>query len=95
MYGHKIFSGETVKRENLGLPNNWSRVREWIDFKGPLKRYPVNTTDELANLNNPEIPSLEDYSKIPDEKFWTNFPFKELPTHPESGALGPRGGLIP
>ena len=68
----------------MGLPNNWQRVREWIDFKGPLKRFVQKNHESDLKLVNLEIPILSNYEKNPDNEFWSCFPKKELPISPES-----------
>ena len=38
----------------------------------------------VAELKNKEVMLLEDYSKIPPQKFWNSFPKNPMPTKAES-----------
>jgi hypothetical protein len=71
------------KREDLGLPSDWSRVRGWLYFQGDIR---VSRPGILGAKKSKwsHIPVLNDYSKAPDPSFWSNFPKKELPVTPET-----------
>jgi hypothetical protein len=29
--------GKPARREDFGLPNNWARVKSWINFRGEIR----------------------------------------------------------
>ncbi len=66
----------------MGLPS-WNRVWFWISpFFVPVK--PKLIECEKKERKHKDILIVEDYSgKFPDE-FWKKFPYREIPSGPES-----------
>ena len=62
-------------------------VHYWIDKLEEL-------VDSLADnvpvykVDNEEIPLLDDYTSIPEQNFWENFPSKQIPVKPCSRVNG-------
>jgi hypothetical protein len=75
--------GKPARREDFGLPNNWARVKSWINFRGEIRLNKTGISGQ-KNLKWPEIPALQDYKTSPDPSFWENFPKKDLPTSAET-----------
>jgi hypothetical protein len=80
--GH-VFSGKISSRKQLGLPDNWNLVEEWLDATSD------NSAENESNLENftpkwPNIPVLRDYSVDPGDEFWKHFPSRPMPMKPES-----------
>jgi len=70
-------------RRDLGLPSDWKRVEQWLQFSGPVPNsteFPV----EPFISKWPQIPVLTNYDLIPSPDFWSNFPKRELPCNPET-----------
>ena len=72
-----------VSRLLLGIPLLWSIFWNWISYKGPVSEIP---TAEMAGKarKHPLIPILDDYTKPPNERFWVNFPSRDLPVNVKS-----------
>ncbi len=82
----KISPGLSASREDLGLPSDWSRVKNWLHFRGNVK---ITGPGILGVRKSkwPKIPVLSDYSKTPDQSFWEKFPRKNLPVKPERTSM--------
>jgi len=65
-------------KRNLGVPDIWETVESWIN-RDTVPSYPLPSDPSMISRKFTDIPILEDYSKCPDESFWTNFPRRELP----------------
>ena len=65
------------RRTSLGFPDT-KMVKFWLNSEERM-RCPPEVIPEMKGLKNLEIPVLEDYTGIPDEDFWVNFPKRELP----------------
>ena len=72
-----------VSRLLLGIPLLWSIFWNWISYQGPVSEIP---TAEMAGKarKHPLIPILDDYTKPPNERFWVNFPSRDLPVKVKS-----------
>ena len=55
------------------MPEDWSRIQSWLDFKGPLPKISDSHPDPIK-IKNPEVPVLSDVSKFPGKEFWDKFP---------------------
>ena len=80
--GH-VISGKNSSRKQLGLPDNWNLVEEWLDATGD------NSAGYESTVGNftpkwPNIPVLRDYSVDPGEEYWKQFPSRPMPMKPES-----------
>ena len=62
-----------MNRKNLGLPEDWSRVEDWLNFKGPIGPPPV-IDDSIFKIKCPELPTLIRYDTEPPASFWKSFP---------------------
>jgi len=71
-----------VTRAELGLPEDWYRIEDWIYFEGPTNKV-VESVVEVKKLKHDYIPLLDDYSVIPED-VWKKFPFNDLPKVPYS-----------
>ncbi len=62
----------------MGIPAHWDTVDTWLNdnYKAP---YPEVYIEELKERRFPNIRILEDYSQVPDNDFWSNFPYRDLP----------------
>ncbi len=67
-----------MNRKNLGLSVDWSRVEDWLDFKGPIGPAPV-TEDSIFKIKCPELPTLVRYDTEPPASFCKSFPSSNLP----------------
>jgi len=65
-------------KKNLGIPENWETVESWLN-REEVPSYPPLTETDMVSRKFPEIPILEDYSKTPEDSFWTHFPRRDLP----------------
>jgi len=63
---------------------NWARVKSWLSFKGPVKLDMSNSSSATSELKNKDIKVLENYNVKPCSSFWNGFPYKQLPSLPES-----------
>ena len=62
------FTGATVMCQQMGLPSNWSRCRQWII--GSSMNIPVSRPGVVgSSLKCKEIPKLKDYKVIPGQDF--------------------------
>jgi len=70
-----VFSlpGEKISRPDLGLPEQWNTVVNWLDDSKDIV-YHVPTQIELPTLKNTEIPILNSYNGEAPKSFWTIFP---------------------
>jgi len=76
-------SGTRTGREQCGLPENWNRVESWLKSDGFIYFESDHKTASFVS-KWPSLPVLKDYSVRPDESFWKSFPYKPLPTMPET-----------
>ena len=67
----------------MGMPHLWGTVIGWLTFCGSTILQKMGVVGKKES-KYPEIPVLKDYSKCPGEKFWENFPFRGIPSCPES-----------
>ena len=68
--------------QQMGLPSNWSRCRQWII--GSSMNIPVSRPGVVgSSLKCKEIPKLKDYKVIPGQDFWEKFPYKDIPSEIE------------
>ena len=71
-----------IRRADLGIPADWSRVRAWLNYRGPI---PTKcSTIAPSAIKCPEIPVLEKYDGTANQDFWDKFPKKDLPLVPET-----------
>jgi len=70
-------------RREEGIPEQWYRVDDWLD-ENVIPSVPEEKIPPLPERKYNLIPVLDDYSKVPDESFWENFPFRPLPSSPET-----------
>ena len=69
-------------RERGGVPD-WPSVDAWLDPQ--LKAvYPEEEEDYTIEIDNQEIPELENYEVDPGEDFWKMFPKRDLPKKAET-----------
>jgi len=63
-------------RQDLGLPNSWSSVQDWLDFN---KHFTVPELEMSTSfkLKCPDLAELKDYRNPPDD-YWKSFPFNPL-----------------
>jgi len=66
-------SGERVSRTDLGLPQDWDKIANWLDDTREDDLFSVGNNED-CKLKNPEIPVLADYCKNPGSEFWKIFP---------------------
>ena len=71
------FAGR-VSYKDLGLPQDWSTVRLWLTSPAVLS--PRSAPPKAWKKKMPHIPTLKDYSKIPESSFWDSFPTRPLPS---------------
>ena len=69
--------------QNLGLPTDWCRVEEWLNFSGTLQPE-VDEVQTTKKSKREKIPILMDYSKPPAAEFWKFFPSRSLPLETET-----------
>ncbi len=80
--GH-IISGKISTRKQLGLPDNWNMVEEWLDTTSDNSvAYESYMSDFTPKW--PNIPVLRDYSVDPGEEYWKVFPSRPMPKKAES-----------
>ena len=72
-------------QSNLGFPG-WREVCDWLD-ESFVVQVPEDSPVKAPLLKNPEVPQLENYRLVPDEKFWESFPKKDLPVKVETEVL--------
>ena len=65
----------------MGLPNDWQRVRDWLNFSGNTQEVAEPVVIE-KKLKHDYLPKLESYEVI-EQKFWDKFPHTDLPKKPE------------
>ncbi len=53
-------------------------IDDWLNEE-KVPAYPLETPKEIFKKKFINIPTLDDYSKTPGEKFWENFPKRKLP----------------
>ena len=71
----------------MGLPDDWQRVESWLlnkEWPRPGKSVAI----PIVKKKNPEIPTLDSYTKNPGPEFWNVFPFKDLPDKAETKVDG-------
>ncbi len=76
--GKLFFTARQVSREEMGLPEDWARIEDWIKFEGPVPEAAIDN-EIRTKKKNPEVPVLNDYSKKPPIEFWKIFPSNPLP----------------
>ena len=69
----------------LGLPNNWQRVKQWLNHTGNIYVSPIKSP--TISLKNMELPVLKNYHERPQAAFWEVFPKSELPLLAKSGVI--------
>ena len=67
-------------RRELGLPEDWIRINNWLHHKKTTV-VPIVIIKDIK-LKNPEIPILANYKTNPIPDFWETFPHKNLPNEP-------------
>jgi hypothetical protein len=65
--------GERITRGDLGLPEAWRDIEEWIDDSRSVA-CSVQATHKLTDLKNVEIDCLETYAGLAPNSFWYKFP---------------------
>ena len=68
----------------MGLPTSWSQVLGWVIFCGSTIVQSVTGCTQKPRKHT-EIPVMKDYRKIQDKNFWAAFPYRALPSKPETG----------
>lgn len=72
-----------MTRTELGLPEDWSRVKRWLSHRSTnFNRPPTNIPQRKKKC--PEIPSLLAYNVPPHPNFWNFFPKNALPKTPNT-----------
>lgn len=66
-------------RGELGLDENWNKVKNWLTFLGPVIT-PEPVKPSKVKIKCPEIPTLDNYESDPGIQFWKIFPSKILPS---------------
>jgi hypothetical protein len=66
-------AGQPVVRRDLGLPESWSVIKEWIDDSRDVI-FSEKKTREPWKKKNPNIPPLNGYRTPPQESFGDSFP---------------------
>ncbi len=74
-----FYSEGSHSRDLSGLHSCWSKVKNWLIFKGPLSK-PKAEEPCKVKIKCPEIPILESYDKDPGEKFRRHFQKESSPT---------------
>jgi len=74
-------SGRTVTRKDLGLPEDWSTIQNWLNPDRKFSNPPALPKEPLRK-KCPEIPTLQNYESPPPEEFWEKFPKRPLPAKP-------------
>jgi hypothetical protein len=67
------FTGPTIDRTYLGLPNCWKTIWSWLTNSRPN----IHTTEPHIpeiKLKFPDIPHLPSYRHNPPQSFWDSFP---------------------
>jgi len=67
------FKGDSLTRQDLGLPANWNIVHRWIDESRFIGESGQKILDPLS-VKNSEIVILDSYVKTPNKQFWNSFP---------------------
>jgi hypothetical protein len=78
-----LFAGKPISRRDLGLPDDWSRVKKWLNNTVYCFRASQQIIPERIK-KCPEIPSLQNYNAPPPKEFWLNFPQNSLPKTPKT-----------
>jgi len=68
-----LFAGYEVDRPALGVPQNWSTVKNWITELNSVV-YAEQPPKPKFSIKCPEIAELKNYEKIPNNSFWNTFP---------------------
>ncbi len=67
------FKGDSLTRQDLGLPANWNIVHRWIDESRFIGESGQKILEPLS-VKNSEIVILDSYVKTPNKQFWNSFP---------------------
>ena len=70
-------------RSDLGIPENWYIVEDWLDTS-VIPEHPGKEKAQEYTIKNKEIPLLQNYSTTPEETFWEKFPVRKLPDSPST-----------
>ena len=77
-----MFAGIMECRHRNGYPG-YNEIMRWLDtsIRPP---YPAQKGEKMLKKELADIPTLDNYSKPPDESFWSSFPTRQLPKKPET-----------
>ncbi len=78
-----IFLALVNNRKSQGIPEQWFVVDDWLDER-KIPPYPKNEEVTLFKKKFENIPTLADYTVIPEDSFWDNFPKRGLPSRPST-----------
>jgi hypothetical protein len=67
-------AGNSVSRKDLGMPEDWSIIDDWINETRDVYTSLVRSLSAPRVQRNQEIPVLDSYGDYADEKFWETFP---------------------
>jgi hypothetical protein len=78
-----LYAGKPVTRRALGLPDDWSRVKKWLNNTVYCFRASQQIIPERVK-KCPEVPTLQNYNVPPPKEFWLSFPKNGLPKTPKT-----------
>jgi hypothetical protein len=82
LYEYRILSvgilGVQHGRSELGLPNSWEVVSQWLESEY-VPKYPELLPVPATEKKYPDIPKLNSYHGTAPDGFWKKFPSKPVP----------------
>jgi hypothetical protein len=77
-------AGTPLTRKDLGLPDRWDLIADWIDDSRDIAKS-VKIPNPEATCKNPDVPVLSDYSRKAPDSFWKTFPSNYPETFRQGG----------
>ncbi len=78
---NNLYAGKPVTRQTLGLPDDWSRVKKWLNNTVYCFRASQQIIPERVK-KCPEVPTLQNYNAPPPERVLAQLPAKQLTRDP-------------
>ncbi len=76
-----MYAGKPVTRRALGLPDDWNRVKKWLNNTVYCFRASQQIIPERVK-KCPEVPTLQNYNALPPERVLAQLPEKRLTKNP-------------